>query len=120
MDYQFTHNVDQVTVNFSMEHEAIANWFNIEVRLNSDLIPTALNYLQQAKQSRNEKEFSLIGNEFSVFIHSDEVMIKANNLAIEEHDELEADFHYYDEESIAFCGLEDFEYFLKSYLSFIA
>lgn len=120
MDYQFTRYPDQVVVKFSMEHQAIANWFNTEVRLNSQLIPTALNYLQQAKQSHSAQEFSLIGSEFSLFINADEVMIKANNLAIDEQDELEDDFHYYDEESIAFCGLEDFEQFLQSYLSFIA
>ena len=51
-------------------------------------------------------------------------MIKANNLNTETDQEAllmqtEQDFHYYDSESIAFCGLEDFERFLRSYLAFI-
>ena len=43
-------------------------------------------------------------------------MIRANNLAIETDEILEDDFHYYDEESIAFCGTTDFIHFLNAYL----
>lgn len=47
-------------------------------------------------------------------------MIRANNLAIETDEILEDDFHYYDEESIAFCGTTDFIHFLNAYFKFIA
>jgi UPF0231 protein HI_1724 len=47
-------------------------------------------------------------------------MIRANNLAIETDEILEDDFHYYDEESIAFCGTTDFIHFLNAYFEFIA
>ena len=45
---------------------------------------------------------------------------RANNLAIESDEILEEDFHYYDEESIAFCGTQDFIHFLEAYAEFIA
>lgn len=73
--------------------------------------------IEQARQSPNQ-DFRLIGSEYSLFISADEVMVRANNLVIEDQQALEQDFHYYDEESLAFCGLEDFEQFLHSYLSF--
>ncbi len=103
-----------------MGHEALANWVNIEVRSNSQLISTALALLQQASTLTFPAETRLIGREYSLFINAEEVMIKANNLDIDSQDETEEDFHYYDAESIAFCGPEDFERFLQSYLTFNA
>ena len=94
-----------------MGHEALANWLNSEVRSNSQLISTALRSLQRAKQPHFNQEIKLIGKEYSLFINADEVMVSANNLQIDDSALLEEDFHYYDEESIAFCGLEDFEQF---------
>lgn len=117
MDFQFYSLADEITVKCSMGHEAVANWFNSEVRLDSGLIFTALSCLQQAKQLPNQ-EFKLIGREYSLFICSDEIMFKANHLAFDEPIEQEEGLYYYDEESLAFCGLEDFEHFLRSYLSF--
>lgn len=125
MDFQFTHHLGQVIAKCSMEHIAVANWFNTEVPKNSQLISTALTEIQRAKSFSFEQETRLIGREYSLFINTDEVMIKANNIAISDNqtdhqlDELEQDFHYYDEESIAFLGLEDFEGFLRSYLEFV-
>lgn len=122
MDFQFTSRFGVITAKCSMEHQAVANWFNTEVRLNSSLISTALSALQQAKTLSFEQELSFIGMEYGLFINADEVMIKANNLGTEteQNEILEQDFHYYDSESIAFCGLEDFERFLRSYLEFVA
>jgi hypothetical protein len=124
MDFQFTSRFDGVTAKCSMEHQAVANWFNTEVRLNSSLISTALSALQQAPKLPYDQEFCFIGAEYGLFINADEVMIKANNLNTETDQEAllmqtEQDFHYYDSESIAFCGLEDFERFLRSYLAFV-
>ena len=102
MDFQFTHYLDNVHAKCSMEHIALANWFNSEVRSNPQAFLT------------------LIGSEYTLFINTDEVMIRANNLAIETDEILEDDFHYYDEESIAFCGTTDFIHFLNAYFEFIA
>ncbi|EDJ88406.1 hypothetical protein CGSHi22121_10270 [Haemophilus influenzae 22.1-21] len=88
-----------------MEHIALANWFNTEVRSNSDKILTALS---TAKSLIENQEKVLIGAEYTLFLNADEVMVRANNLAIETDEILEDDFHYYDEESLAFCGTQDF------------
>lgn len=118
MDFQFTYRQGSLSAKCSMGHEALANWLNSEVRSNSQLISTALRSLQRAKQPHFNQEIKLIGKEYSLFINADEVMVSANNLQIDDSALLEEDFHYYDEESIAFCGLEDFEQFLQSYLAF--
>ncbi|MCK3657459.1 hypothetical protein A4G18_01660 [Pasteurellaceae bacterium Pebbles2] len=122
MDFQFTHHLGNVIAKCSMEHIAVANWFNTEVALNSQLISNALLYVEQAKTFAPEQENRLIGKEYSVFINADEVMVRANNLSVNDENEQqlqEQDFHYYDAESIAFLGLDDFERFLKSYLEFV-
>ena len=117
MDFQFTHYQGNVSVKCSMEHIALANWFNTEVRSNPKAILTALSTAQSL--SENQEEI-LIGAEYTLFLDADEVMVRANNLTIETDEILEDDFHYYDEESIAFCGTTDFIHFLNAYFEFIA
>lgn len=117
MDFQFTHYQGNVSVKCSMEHISLANWFNTEVRSNPKAILTALSTAQSL--SENQEEI-LIGAEYTLFLDADEVMVRANNLAIETDEILEDDFHYYDEESIAFCGTQDFIHFLETYVDFIS
>ena len=117
MDFQFTHYQGNVSVKCSMEHIALANWFNTEVRSNPKAILTALSTAQSL--SENQEEI-LIGAEYTLFLDADEIMVRANNLAIETDEILEDDFHYYDEESIAFCGTQDFIHFLKACVDFIS
>ena len=117
MDFQFTHYQGNVSVKCSMEHIALANWFNTEVRSNPKAILTALSTAQSL--SENQEEI-LIGAEYTLFLDADEVMVRANNLAIETDEILEDDFHYYDEESIAFCGTQDFIHFLEAYVDLIS
>ncbi len=117
MDFQFTHYQGNVSVKCSMEHIALANWFNTEVRSNPKAILTALSTAQSLSENQ---ENILIGAEYTLFLDADEVMVRANNLAIETDEIQEDDFHYYDEESIAFCGTQDFIHFLESYVDFIS
>ena len=113
MDFQFTHYQGNVSVKCSMEHIALANWFNTEVRSNPKAILTALSTAQSLSENQ---ENILIGAEYTLFLDADEVMVRANNLAIETDEILEDGFHYYDEESIAFCGTQDFIHFLEAYV----
>lgn len=115
MDFQFTHYQGNVSVKCSMEHIALANWFNTEVRSNPKAILTALSTAQSLSENQ---ENILIGAEYTLFLDADEVMVRANNLTIETDEILEDDFHYYDEESIAFCGTQDFIHFLEAYVDF--
>lgn len=117
MDFQFTSYQGATLAKCSMEHEAVAHWFNTETPINPQLIQQVLQQLEQL-QPDSQQEIRFIGAEYSLFINADEVMIKANNMELGNEEELEQDFHYYDAESIAFCGLEDFQHFLQSALVF--
>ncbi|OOF45536.1 hypothetical protein BKK52_12515 [Rodentibacter trehalosifermentans] len=78
-----------------------------------------LTALSSAQQLSENQETRLIGSEYTLFLNADEVMIRANNLMMESDEILEEDFHYYDEESLAFCGTTDFIHFLNAYIDFI-
>ncbi|OOF66501.1 YacL family protein [Rodentibacter caecimuris] len=118
MDFQFTRYQDNITAKCSMEHIALANWFNSEVRSNSALFSTALSAVNQCSQ---QSEIQLIGCEYTLSINTDEVLVRANNLSIESPNAImEQDFHYYDAESISLCGTDDFIRFLNAYFELIA
>lgn len=117
MDFQFTQSQGKILVRCSMEQQAVANWFNQELNNHKPLAIQLLEMIAKAKQNPMQ-EYSLLGKEYSIFIQNDEIMVRANNLALQQDAQLEQDFYFYDEESIAFCGLEDFEHFLQSYLDF--
>lgn len=59
-----------------------------------------------------------IGREFTLFMDDKEIMIRANQLHFQTED-LEEGMCYYDNESIAFCGLDDFIKMLENYRNFI-
>ena len=111
-------NVGVLSAEEQQQLEVALNELLIEVRSNPQLISTALFHLQNLP-APHAADVVLTGAEYSLYINADEVMAKANNLAIENPDTLEDGFYYYDDESIAFCGIEDFARFLHSYLDFI-
>ena len=69
MDFQFTHYQGNVSVKCSMEHIALANWFNTEVRSNPKAILTALSTAQSLSENQ---ENILIGAEYTLFLDADE------------------------------------------------
>lgn len=120
MDFQFSCDYSGKPIaRCSMEHEAVANWINSEIYGDPHKLDAVFALIAQLKQNPTaHAEERLIGHEFSLSLNADEVMIQANNLAFDNNDELEDGFSYYDQESLAFCGLEDFEHFLIEYRTF--
>lgn len=98
-----------------MGYEAFAQWLNIEMPLAKNLAQD----VSDALQSAQEKTF--IGKEYSLFLCKDEVIVKANGLAIDEMEvsELEEDLSLCADDAFAACGREDFEHFFQAYLEFI-
>ena len=74
-----------------MERHCPSNWLIQKCGSNLSSVLTALSACEQIK---NNDEVTLIGSEYTLFINTDEVMIRANNLAIETDEILEDDFHY--------------------------
>lgn len=122
MEYQFTHTMHGVVAKCSMDHEAFARWLNSEIAANPKDLPHIFHEISRCKSSYpNYYEAVFEGREYSLYLSSDEVVAKANSLemAFDDLDEIGEGLNYYDEESIAFCGLEDFEAFLTAYQKFI-
>lgn len=121
MEYQFTHSMHGVIARCSMDHEAFARWLNTEITENSKDLSLILIEIERCKQAfPNQYQAVFEGREYTLILDSDEVIVKANNLEdpIDE-DLMEEGLQFYDQESIAFCGLEDFEAFLNAYREFM-
>lgn len=121
MEYQFTHTMHGVIARCSMDHEAFARWLNNEIIGNDKALHIILEEIERFKAIYpNQYEFVFEGKEYSLYFNGDEVIAKANNLE-DDFDKslMEEGFNFYNEESVAFCGLNDFEAFLKAYQKFL-
>ncbi|MDW5499967.1 protein YacL [Pseudomonas lundensis] len=117
MDYEFLRDVTgQVIVRFSMGHEVIGHWINEELKGDLNLLDRIEAGAAEVKGS--ERQWQLEGHEYTLLMDGEEVMIRANLLEFE-GDEMEEGMNYYDEESLSFCGVEDFLQVLKAYRSFM-
>lgn len=117
MEYEFLRDITGlVRVQMSMGHEVVGHWFNEEVK--GDL--TLLERIEQAALSvkGSERQWQHVGHEYTLWLDGEEVMIRANQLAIS-GDEMEEGMSYYDEESLSFCGVEDFLQVVDAYREFL-
>lgn len=122
MEYQFTHTMHGVVAKCSMDHEAFARWINTEIAQDPKDLPKILQEIDRCKKAfPSNYEAIFEGHEYTLYISYDEVVAKANNLEMQfdDLDEIGEGLNFYDEESIAFCGLEDFEAFINAYQRFL-
>ncbi|ADN00010.1 protein YacL [Dickeya dadantii] len=117
MDYEFLRDVTgQVVVRMSMGHEAVGHWLNEEVKGQQAVLDEVEAAVRDLAGS--ERQWERSGHEYTLLLDSEEVMVRANQLAFET-DELEEGMSYYDEESLSLCGLEDFLELLEKYRAFV-
>jgi uncharacterized protein YacL (UPF0231 family) len=100
----------------TMDHEAVGHWFNEEVDENLTLLDEVEAAAQEVKGS--VRQWQRIGKEYTLWMDEEEVMIRANQLALED-DGMEEGMNYYDEESLSFCGVEDFLAVIAAYRAFL-
>ncbi|MFG1173713.1 protein YacL [Erwiniaceae bacterium CAU 1747] len=106
MEYEFLKDITgEVKVRMSMGHEAVGHWFNDEVEKDPELLDKVETAIADVKGSL--RQWQHVGKEYTLLLDEEEVMIRANKLSFE-GDEMEEGMHYYDEESLSFCGVEDF------------
>ncbi|MDF7681698.1 protein YacL [Enterobacteriaceae bacterium ESL0689] len=116
MDYEFMRDITGfVRVRMSMGHEALGHWFNEEVKDNLALLDEVEQAACNLKGS--ERSWQHIGHEYTLWLDGEEVIVRANQLAFSA-DEPEEGLHYYDEESLSLCGLEDFLQVVAAYREF--
>jgi uncharacterized protein YacL (UPF0231 family) len=120
MDYQFRRNRLEGTVfaEFSMDHEVLGRWFAEQLgddnrQANYILTQIAAIKLGSIHQWRD------IGGDLTIDIDTEQVRVFANVIDFDEKHQLEDAMNLYDAESESYCGLEDFEAVLQSWLAFI-
>ncbi|MDX7999711.1 UPF0231 family protein [Xenorhabdus sp. Reich] len=117
MEYEFMQDVTgQVTTSFSMDHEAIGHWLNEEVKDDLSKLDKIYSALDDIKGS--ERQWQLTGHEYTLLMSEGEIMIRANQLQFDT-EMIEEGMSYYDNESLAFCGTDDFIDMLADYRKFI-
>ncbi|WP_289367853.1 hypothetical protein C1N58_14200 [Pantoea sp. SGAir0180] len=106
MEYEFLRDITgKVKVRMSMGHEALGHWFNEEVGHDASVLDEV--EAEAQKLTGSERQWQRIGREYTLWMDDEEVIVRANTLNFE-GDEMEEGMNYYDEESLCFCGKEDF------------
>ena len=117
MDYEFLRDITGVVkVRMSMGHEVVGHWFNEEVKENLALLDEVEQAAHALKGS--ERSWQRAGNEYTLWMDGEEVMVRANQLEFA-GDEMEEGMNYYDEESLSLCGVEDFLQVVAAYRNFV-
>ncbi|MEX0444866.1 YacL family protein [Xenorhabdus sp. SGI246] len=117
MEYEFIQDITgQVMTNFSMDHEAIGHWLNEEVKGDLSVLDKIISALMDIKGS--ERQWQLNGHEYTLLMNEEEIMIRANQLQFDT-EMLEEGMSYYDNESLALCGTDDFINMLANYRVFV-
>ncbi|SIO05306.1 YacL family protein [Salinivibrio sp. ES.052] len=121
MDYEFSRNSfdDSYRIVFSMGHEAMGRWLLDELGTELTRVTSCLHALQQLNSERQWR-----GHTFTLTANRDEVVVMANAMLQPASDEVQATLSeqaldFYDEESCAACGYQDFLEMLEAYQDFI-
>lgn len=120
MEFEFIRNtlMGEYYVKSSMGHEIIARWLQEEIGKDWCKIEQVEALAQQAKCAP-QQEFNLYGAEISLTIHGNEVTVQENVLSHDSQVELESEFDFYDCESTACCGIEDFDDLIVQWKTFL-
>ncbi|NRA24166.1 MAG: YacL family protein [Oleispira sp.] len=119
MDYNFTFDeYDKPIAEFSMGHEAIGTWFSDELGASQQRIDELIDIIDQLTHHRIQQR-QIEGIEYQLRLNQENVEVIALSLDLEIDQELPEDSQFYDEESYAECGLEDFQEALVSWQEFI-
>jgi uncharacterized protein YacL (UPF0231 family) len=120
VDFEFRKDTltDTYRVIISMEQTALGSW--IQGTLGTDKATIALIQAEiDLLKTRKKQEYRLIGDEMTLTLTQEDVCACMNSELIDSGEELDDDMNFYDAETVAVCGLEDFEIILQAWLRFI-
>ncbi|PMH41229.1 hypothetical protein BCU68_05995 [Vibrio sp. 10N.286.49.B3] len=119
MEFQFTRNtlMGEYYVKCSMGHEIVGRWLQEEIGKTPRKIDDVTDLIDMAKKQMGQ-EHRLIGREISLMISADEVTVEENSLNSDEEMEEGSEFDFYNCESTASCGIEDFESLIDQWKEF--
>lgn len=120
MEYQFRRNRLEGTVfaEFSMDHEVLGRWFAEELGADNNRTNDILRQIILLKTGA-VNHWREVGSDLTIDIDTEQVRVFANVIDFDEQHDLDDSMNLYDAESESYCGLEDFESTLKSWLAFI-
>ncbi|MGI2174768.1 YacL family protein [Shewanella ulleungensis] len=120
MEYQFRRNRLEGTVfaEFSMDHEVLGRWFAEELGDDNSRANSILTQIILIKTG-GKNHWRHVGADLTIDIDTEQVRVFANVIDFEEEHDLDEAMNLYDAESESYCGLEDFESVLQSWLAFI-
>ncbi len=105
-------------VKCSMGHEIVGRWLQEEVGKDWTKIAQVELLLERARQTPLN-DHCLEGQEISLHIQGDEVLIEENVLGHGITMEQNSEFDFYDSESTATCVFEDFEQLIEQWKRFL-
>ena len=120
MEFEFRKDfiTQKATVKLSMGHEAFATWLEQEgqsVEWVETLLADSLGI-----EDHSTADLKRVGAEFSLLLNHDEAQVINHSLLNDFDDlDLEEDFSFYNLESEASCGFDDFVNLIESWLVFI-
>lgn len=120
MDYEFQRNTltGTLVADFSQGQEVLGFWFVEELGECSEKYD-AINQVIAKLQSNELKNWHMVGKSLSIELDGEQVRVFANDLENSDDIEFEEALSLYNDESEAFCGLEDFHVALQSWHAFI-
>lgn len=123
MEYEFINDpiTGSARANFSLEHEVIGPWLEIEVGHDTAKLKELLTAISDVDKGKHH-EVIIEGREYTVEISDEDVIVKnnagMNGTATELPLELAEEFDNYDQNSMGSCGLDDFRTLLLSWAKF--
>ena len=123
MEYDFIHDpiTGNVKASFSIEHEVIGPWLEVEVANDKEKLTQLLKTIAEIEGGRSG-DIMITGHEYSVVFSGADVTIKnnasSNGAAAEIPEELAEDLEDFDQNSVSYCGIDDFRQLLLSWAKF--
>lgn len=120
MEFEFIRNtlMGEYYVKSSMGHEIVARWLQEEIGKDWQKIDQ-VDQLILAARANPQQENALEGTEISLTIQGDEVTVQENVLDHGQEMEADSEFDFYNSESTANCGIDDFEDLIEQWKSFL-
>ncbi|MEZ9762935.1 YacL family protein [Vibrio splendidus] len=120
MEFEFTRNtlMGEYYVKCSMGHEIVGRWLQEEIGKDKQKLDHVMALIEKSRQDLSN-EVTLLGKEISLAINEDDVTIQENVLAHEQEMEEGSEFDFYNCESQASCGIDDFERLIERWMDFL-
>ncbi len=122
MEYEYVHDAvnGSAKARFSIEHEVMGTWLEVEVGNNPEKITQLLTAIDNV-ESGKDKEVMITGSEYCVVINTNDVEIQTNDSmdGFEElPDQLKEEKIDFDQNCKTSCGIDDFRAMLMSWSKF--